>query len=83
MNYEAIAENIDTMTETEKLNLITLIVKSLKNSSTPKKGNDLIFPHIDKNIPISQTTMNLVVGKIPESFDIEKATDEMWKGFAQ
>ncbi len=85
MSYETIAENVKTLNETEKLELITIIVNSIKQekSSSSENSKKLNFPHINKNKPISKETLDLVIGKLPKNFDVEKVQDEMWEEFAK
>lgn len=85
MSYEMLVKETQSLTETEKFDLVTVILGSLR--SDLKKNDDiknkLIFPHIKKNKPISKSAMDLVFGPLPKNFDVEKTTDEMWESFAK
>ena len=39
MSFEAVAENVATMTETEKIDLLSLVVESLKKTAEPFSKN--------------------------------------------
>ena len=85
MSYEMLVKEAQALTETEKFDLVTIILGSLR--SDIKKHDDsknkLIFPHIKKNKPISKSAMDLVFGSLPKGFDVDKTTDEMWENFAK
>lgn len=60
--------------------------KLIADASRSDKGNGkrrLVFPHVPKDRRISAKAMSMVIGKMPENFDFDKATDEMWEDFAK
>ena len=84
MSYESIVQNIATMTESEQLNLISVIVNLLKdNNQSFNKNQKLDFPCIKKDFSISKQTMDMVIGKLPDNFDLEKESDKMWQEMSQ
>ena len=85
MSFETLVNETKSLTQAEKLNLLTAIVEMLKISARDEVGakDSLVFPHIDTQMAISDDTMNMVVGKLPDDFDVDKATEEMWECFAR
>lgn len=52
-------------------------------SKTRAATQALDFPRIPKGRSLSPTVMEMVVGQLPDDFDLEKASDEMWEERAQ
>lgn len=47
------------------------------------KAHNLEYPHIPHGRPISPKVLAMVAGRLPEGFDVEKETDNMWEEFAR
>ena len=85
MSFETLVNEARSLTQAEKLNLLTAIVEMLKISARDEVEvkDCLVFPHIDTQMAISDDIMNMVVGKLPDNFDVDKATEEMWEYLAK
>ena len=53
-------------------------VKQVANSE-----KELVFPHFDDGFVPSESLLSLVLGPLPEGFDIVKELDLMWEERAQ
>ena len=48
-----------------------------------KSEKELVFPHFDDRFVPSESLLSLVLGPLPEGFDIDKELDLMWEERAQ
>lgn len=44
-----------------------------------KTEKELVFPHIDDDIAPSEEILSMVLGPLPEGFDIDKELELMWE----
>ena len=44
-----------------------------------KSEKELVFPHFDDGYVPSESLLSLVLGPLPEGFDIDKELDLMWE----
>ena len=54
-----------------------LLEKKEKKAKKAKK--ELVFPHIDADFKISPELQEMVLGPVPEGFDIDKELEQMWE----
>lgn len=74
---------LSTLSDSDQLWLSDKLRSNVKKETNAEKLAKLKFPHIPKNRKISAETMSMVIGPMPEGFDFDKATDEMWEEFAK
>lgn len=43
------------------------------------QADKLSFPYIPANRKVSKEVLDMVVGTLPDDFDVEKEMDKMWK----
>ena len=55
--------------------------KLMKNSKKEEKTatKKLVFPHIDDDFEPSEELLSMVLGPVPEGFDIDKEFELMWE----
>lgn len=85
MSYEVLVNEAKALSQEEKLGLLAALVGMLKVSTSDEeeKSGGLVFPSIDPQIEISADTMSMVIGKLPDGFDVDAVTAEMWERLAQ
>ena len=54
-----------------------LLEKKEKKAKKAKK--ELVFPHIDADFKMSPELQEMVLGPVPEGFDIDKELEQMWE----
>lgn len=50
-----------------------------KENKHKKHSKELVFPHIDDNMEPSPELLAMVLGPVPDDFDIDKELELMWE----
>ncbi len=48
-------------------------------SAGQEKPTSIVYPHISKDRPISSEVKDMVIGSLPEDFDVEREREKMWE----
>ena len=59
------------------------LVEGAEVNQVAKSEKELVFPHFDDGFVQSESLLSLVLGPLPEGFDIDKELDLMWEERAQ
>ena len=84
MSYDVLVNEAKALSQEEKLDLLAVLVGMLKLpiNDEDKKSGGLVFPSINPQMEISADTMSMVIGKLPDGFDVDAVTAEMWEHLA-
>ena len=55
------------------------LVENTDEHHTAKSEKELVFPHIDDGFVPSESLLSMVLGPLPEGFDIDKELELMWE----
>ena len=54
------------------------LIENTENKGEKRK-KELVFPHISEDLKPSPELMAMVLGPVPEGFDIDKELEQMWE----
>lgn len=81
--YQASAAMSNLWTYLQGLSLSSEERHWLADKLLEKKGKkvkkELVFPHIDADFKLSTELQEMVLGPVPEGFDIDKELEQMWE----
>ena len=55
------------------------LADKLLEKKEKKAKKELVFPHIDADFNMSPELQEMVLGPVPEGFDIDKELEQMWE----
>ena len=55
------------------------LVEKTDEQQEAKSEKELVFPHIDDGFVPSESLLSMVLGPLPEGFDIDKELELMWE----
>lgn len=74
---------LSTLSDADQLWLSDKLKANVSKDTNADRIAKLKFPHVPKGRTISPRTMSMVIGAMPDDFDYDKATDEMWEELAR
>ena len=71
------------LSDSDRQWLADRLVEGAKAKQIAKSEKELVFPHFNDSYVPSESLLSLVLGPLPEGFDIDKELDLMWEERAQ
>ena len=72
-----------SLSDSDRQWLADRLVESAEAKQIAKSEKELVFPHFNDSYVPSESLLSLVLGPLPEGFDIDKELDLMWEERAQ
>ena len=55
------------------------LADKLLEKKEKKETKELVFPHIEDDFKLSPKLQEMVLGPVPDGFDIDKELEQMWE----
>ena len=72
-----------SLSDSDRQWLADRLVEGAEAKQIAKSEKELVFPHFNDCFVPSESLLSLVLGPLPEGFDIDKELDLMWEERAQ